>query len=180
MSGKAHSIIGVTTVSALLLISLIIGVNKFTLMESLLMVIGSLIGSLIVDIDCKKSKATLMFNKVLTYTILGIILLICLNNFFGLKINILINFTPNITLILFGIVTVLGKMSPHRQFTHKVLGTSIFIVLSYFSFPLYFTIGFSIGYILHIIADKTTTNGLDFFDFKLPLQDREGKLKYHF
>lgn len=180
MSGKAHSIIGVTTVSAFLIVSLLIGINRFTLSESLFMVLGSLIGSLIVDIDCKRSKATQAFNKALTYTILGFICLICLNKLFGFKINILINFTPNITLILFGIVTVLGKMSPHRQFTHKVLGTCTFILLSYFSFPLYFTIGFSVGYILHIIADKTTSNGLNFLDFKLPLQDREGNLKYHF
>lgn len=63
MSGKVHSVIGISTTIALLLVFIFIFKSDFSPINSLLMILGSFIGSLIVDIDSSKSKSSQMFNK---------------------------------------------------------------------------------------------------------------------
>ena len=80
-------------------------------------------------------------------------------------------------IVLFSILTILGKLSPHRMFTHKWLGLLLFCLSTYLMGNEFLAVGFTMGYILHIIADRITKNGkyLNFFQFKLPLKNSRNK-----
>lgn len=179
MSGKVHSVIGISTTIALLLVFIFIFKSDFSPINSLLMILGSFIGSLIVDIDSSKSKSSQMFNKILHHTIWVLIILTVIEKFFGYNIKFNIEFN-SWYLVTFGILTTLGKLSPHRQFTHKIFGTACFIFCAYKAFPISFFSGFTIGYALHIFADKFTKARLKFLEFRLPCQNSRGKFDYHF
>lgn len=141
---------------------------------------GSIIGSYIPDIDSEKSKASKIFNRCLTSLIIIFTIsyvsgqaFMVENLIFWIKLN-----KENLAgIISFSILTILGRLSPHRMFTHKILGTSLFCLSAYLIGNIYFTFGFIMGYILHIVCDKFTTNGkyLNFFDFKLPCKNSKNK-----
>lgn len=50
-------------------------------------------------------------------------------------------------------------LSPHRMFTHKWLGTLAFCSCVYFIGDTYLALGFSMGYILHIVCDRFSPRG---------------------
>ena len=79
--------------------------------------------------------------------------------------------------IIFCVLTILGKLSPHRMFTHKWLGTLAFCSCVYFIGDTYLALGFSMGYILHIVCDRFSPRGknLRFFEFKLPCKNSKNK-----
>ncbi|WP_170272240.1 metal-dependent hydrolase [Clostridium tarantellae] len=140
---------------------------------------GAVIGALIVDIDTKKSKASQFFVKVLLALIWAYVAISILN--IGFLNNLLKDYYYEISthtvIVSFAILCTLGKLSPHRQFTHKVVGTTVFCIVAYYLFEQATAIGFMVGYISHILLDKTTKAGLKFFDIKLPLQDSRGNVK---
>ncbi|MBE6062073.1 MAG: metal-dependent hydrolase [Clostridium butyricum] len=175
MSGKEHVTIGTTAVIGMA-VGLISMGNMTININFLILIAGGIIGSYMPDIDSHKSKAAQIFNKLLMFIIIMYSIFYC----FGIQLNynyifIIEKFIQLNTkgLILFSIITVLGKLSPHRMFTHKWLGTLLFCYSIYLMNNKYLTLGFSMGYILHIIADRITRNGkyLKFFEFKLPLKN---------
>lgn len=204
MSGKQHSCIGIV-LAIILGMGFTVGkTGAVNILTVLLFVIGALVGSLIVDIDSKKSKASQQFTRVVTMVFWAFLVFVIYQKYLSNNsmINGAMNFTgvknlfdkivvlffiiartyikSGVALMFLCILTTLGKMSPHRQFTHKWFGTSLFCITAYFAFENRLAVGFILGYILHIIADKTTPAGIDFLDFKLPLQNRKGKLDFHF
>ena len=196
MKGKQHAVIGATCglVAAIALNKSRISHMELSNLKGVLLdssnmlrpiiecMIGGVIGSLIVDIDSKTSIAS---RKVSTLAIISIALFILLR-FSNLGIitgiidDTLTMFNGDLFIILFGVLVLLGKLSPHRQFTHKFLGTLAFCFAAIMLFSYYIAIGFVLGYISHILADKTTPAGLKFFEFKLPLMDKRNKFKIHF
>lgn len=156
-------------------------------------IVGSVIGSLIQDLDSVKSKASQAFNKILMACIIILVGSGALSRFtsakfseetlgyLGYLINLMLSQCNSlIGLILFCIVCIVSHMSPHRQFTHKVIGFMCFSITAFLAFPKILVAGFILGMITHVIADKRTPAGLDFFDIKLPFQDKDGKVKIHF
>lgn len=99
-----------------------------------------------------------------------ILMILALDRFIGMMDS------KNFPLITFVVLCVLARLSPHRQFTHKILGTVLFGVSTFFLLPLPYFLAFEAGYISHILADKTTKAGLHFVDLKLPCQNSEGKI----
>ena len=87
------------------------------------------------------------------------------------------NFKNYFAAIIFCVLTILGKLSPHRMFTHKWLGTLAFCSCVYFIGDTYLALGFSMGYILHIVCDRFSPRGknLRFFEFKLPCKNSKNK-----
>lgn len=185
MTGKQHMTIG--TFGATILSLGFLKVSGATINPIALgaVVAGAAIGSYMPDIDSKKSKASQLFNKI----VLGFILFVMGSNVIsgvtGLTfIKDLMELTSgsiisNIGLVLFAGLSIAGKLSPHRQFTHKWLGTLAFCLVSFIAFKPFFAVGFSIGYLLHILGDRTTKAGkhLNFFELKLPCQNSKGKFK---
>ena len=179
MSGKEHMTIG-TSASIGLVIGLIGLGNMSINFDMIILILGAIAGSYIPDIDSHKSTASQVFNKVLMF----IIIIIALFYTFGIKFNTSYIYPLNKILdlnskgiILFSILTVLGELSPHRMFTHKWLGTLAFCYSTTLMGNDYLSLGFSLGYILHIIADRITKNGkyLRFFQFKLPMKNSKDK-----
>lgn len=143
---------------------------------------GSFVGSYMPDIDSEKSKASSVFNKVVTILIIAFTItyvsgqLLMVENLFSW---VKINKESLAGIVSFSIITILGKLSPHRMFTHKILGTALFCYSVYLMGNLYFTFGFTLGYLLHIVCDKFTKNGkyLRFLEFKLPCKNSKNKTK---
>lgn len=186
MSGKQHT--GVGTVGSLGVILFLAKVAGIILnpLQSSMIVIGSVLGSLMPDIDSKKSKASQLFNKVLFYIIISFAGLNLISGFVdvqglnGLFKNIVIDsFFGSFGMVLFIVLVVAGKLSPHRGFTHKWLGTLSFCLSAVITFESYFAFGFIVGYLLHIVADRFTKKGkdLNFFEFRLPCQNSKGAFK---
>lgn len=184
MSGKTHSFIGMV-VAIILWIGYTMGTSGIVKLDVLApIMIGAIVGSLIVDIDCKRSKASKIFTAVITVVIWIIIFLVLsykykivdlsfINAFIG---KIMIYCKNKKALVAFALLITLGKLSPHRQFTHKWFGTMLFSITAIICFNKFIAVGFIVGYISHILADKLTPAGVKFLDFKLPLVDRKGKI----
>ena len=178
-SGNVHATIGLIGPEVIMF-----GANKFLNLglDSKAMVVvgvGAVIGSLIVDIDSKRSKASQIFNKAL----MGFIAI-----YFGVMIahrtmdvpipeinlvGVIHDYKPAVLLLL---LTFVSHLSPHRVFTHKIIGTLSFIILGLITFNRVFFYGYAIGYILHLIADAALTKEkLEFFELRLPLQNSKGE-----
>ena len=155
-------------------------------------IIGSVVGSLIQDLDSVRSKASQAFNRILLACILVLIGSVTLSKFtsaefssetlgyLGYLISQVLGLCNSLFgLVLFCIVCVIGHVSPHRQFTHKIVGFLCFAITAFLAFPKILVFGFILGMLTHVIADKRTPAGLDFFDIKLPFQDKDGKVKIH-
>lgn len=186
MSGNQHASIG--AVSSICILGILVKVFSLVInpVQSAIIVVGSLVGSLMPDIDSKKSKASKAFNKVLLYIIIlffGLNVISDFVNVDGLNsfISDVINngFFGSFGMMLFVALVVAGKLSPHRGFTHKWLGTLAFCLVALITFNPNFSIGFIIGYLLHIVADRFTKAGknLDFLEFRLPCQNSKGNFK---
>ena len=181
MTGKEHMIVG-TTATATLGISLAVtqqsDIVNFVYLFPL--VIGGFIGSYMPDIDSNNSTASRLFNKILFILVIALLI----GYIFGLSINVseVLDFLQveskdYIGIGFFVILTILGKFSPHRMFTHKWLGTVLFCYSVYLMGNRFFTIGFIMGYVLHIVCDRFTPRGknLKFFEFKLPCKNSKNK-----
>lgn len=179
MSGKEHMTIG-TSASVGLIIGLITLGNIKINLDMLLLIFGGIAGSYMPDIDSHKSTASQIFNKILMFIIIIIALFFSLGIKFNTSYIHSLNKILNLNhkgIILFSILTILGKLSPHRMFTHKWLGTLAFCYSTKLMGNDYLSLGFTLGYVLHIIADRVTKNGkyLKFFQFKLPLKNSKNK-----
>lgn len=198
MSGKQHSTIGFLVACVLGAGISLNALDVVSVKILLPMTLGAIVGSLIVDIDSKRSKASQQFTKVVMYLIWSYVLvdllskvttdnsvLEMISHSLGAGGSYLVGqvmefFTGSIGMVLFCVLVTLGKFSPHRQFTHKWFGTLLFLFVGYIAFSDLFFIGYTIGYVLHIVCDKTTKAGLDFLDFKLPMQNKKNEFSMHF
>ena len=180
MTGKQHSTIGLGAGALLSYVYLggnLSPSNIATVVTPVLA--GAFIGSYMPDIDSKKSKASQMFSKIVT------LLVIALGVAHYVDLSIVtdtLNFAKdsllsNLALLIFIVNTVLGKLSGHRLYTHRWIGTLVFIGSAFLAFNLEFSLGFALGYILHILADMTTKDGknLKFFRIQLPMTNSKGK-----
>lgn len=154
MTGKTYMAIGVAA-------GLTVSVQQ-PLQNQIMIVLASVLGSLIPDLDHPKSKLNqklLLFKnkfyRVLFYLALagGFIYL-----YFSTRYNVF---------GLLGITSFLIGVSSHRSFTHSIIG---FLVISYtvklitinYNLP-YIYFGFIMGYALHLLADFFTIKGIQLF-----------------
>ena len=177
MSGKQHVTIG-TSMAMILILCLIFFKLANVGPWMIILILGAILGSYTPDIDSKNSKATQYFNSCLCYGLIGLFVI----KYFNINVSFITNFCNkwNINLnnlLPFIAILIFGKLSPHRMFTHKILGTCLFIISVYIIGNNSFTIGFVLGYILHILADKQSPNGkyLRFFEFKLPMHNSKNE-----
>lgn len=138
------------------------------------------IGALVPDIDCEKSIIAKQFNRGLVilfwaFIIGTFIFKLSVKRISGNSLQVI---KEHIYLTVFVINTTLGKMSPHRGYTHKILGTSIFLICIFNLLSLNYSIAFALGYIIgHIVMDGEFFR---FFQIRFPLTNTKGKLKIHF
>lgn len=154
MTGKTHIAIGI---AAGLTLS-----SELPVEQQLILIGSSVIGSLIPDLDHPNSKLNqklLLFNnnfyRVIFYLFLSSI---CMFLYFS---------TRSKFFGLLGIITFLIGLSNHRGFTHSVFGflicaTIVKIGATEYKLPSVYS-GFTIGYILHLVADFFTPQGIKLF-----------------
>lgn len=154
MTGKTHVAMGI---AAGLTLS-----HGQSLENQFLIVLASMVGSLMPDLDHPKGKLN---QKVLwiNNNLYRMIFYLALGSLF-----IYLSFiTNNKHLVLLGIVFSLIGISSHRGFTHSIVGflLSASIIkmgtINYGLDTLY--LGFIIGYVLHLIADFFTPRGIRLF-----------------
>lgn len=187
LTEKVSSLLGnivpkMTRVIVPLILFLFLMVASLTHVGSILIytILGSVVGSLIPDLDSSRTIINRKFNRALL--ILVPVIAFC----YYAKIDVVTSFLESakcpVAIILLVVLIILSKCSPHRQFTHKWFGTVCYGVLAFFIFPEIFAIAFMCGYMSHILADRTTKAGKDlkFFYFCLPCQsvkrDKRGRL----
>lgn len=180
MKGKEHMIVG-TTATATMGIGFLMNNNLENVMCLVPLVVGGFIGSYMPDIDSHNSKAAQVFNKL--FMILVLALLVGYSLGLALSVKDIANFIRNsgenyLALVFFAVTIVLGKLSPHRMFTHKIIGTTMFCSSVYLLGNKYLALGFTTGYILHIVCDRFSPRGksLKFFQLKLPCRNSKNKL----
>lgn len=180
MTGKQHSAIGLGAGTLLTYVYLggnLSPSNITTVVTPVLA--GAFIGSCMPDIDIKRSIASQMFSKVVTL----LIALLLFARYVDLSIiKDTLNFindslVSNLGLFIFVVNIILGKLSGHRLYTHRWIGTLVFIGSAFLAFNLGFSLGFALGYVLHILADMTTKDGknLKFFKVQLPMTNSKGQ-----
>lgn len=179
MKGKEHMIVG-TTATATMGVGFLITKTFDSALYLVPLIVGGFVGSYMPDIDSHNSKARQAFNKILTFSVIALVMAYVLG--IALSVTDILNFIEKnssnyIGMILFCITTVLGKLSPHRMFTHKFIGTIMFCLSVYLIGNIYLSLGFAMGYILHIVCDRFSPRGknLRFFEFKLPCKNSKNK-----
>jgi len=181
MKGREHLAIGITATSIMGLAILNLDKDQ-NLNYFIPLISGGIIGSYLPDIDAEKSKASQIFNKVLVITLL-LFALIYKMNITNRVMEVLSRvIMQNRYSLYFIILITLGKLSPHRMFTHKWFGTMLFFYTIYNIGNIYLTLGFIMGYTLHIVGDRFSANGkhLNFFEFKLPCMNSKNKFSIKF
>ncbi|NLK44117.1 MAG: metal-dependent hydrolase [Tissierellia bacterium] len=154
MTGKTHMAIGIVaglTASA-----------DQPLENQLVLVMASVLGSLLPDLDHPKAKLNqkLLIFKNKFYRVLFYLS-------FAAGFTYLFFLTDNKIFGLLGLLSFFIGISSHRSFTHSIIG---FFVISYtvnlittkYMLPSVYS-GFVIGYVLHIIADFFTMKGIQLF-----------------
>ena len=128
MKGKEHMMIG-TTATATMGIGFLMNNNIGDVVHLVPLIAGGFIGSYMPDIDSHKSKASQVFNKIIMILMVALVV----GYSFGLALSVddilnIFKYTSEnyLGLVFFCVNTVLGKLSPHRMFTHKILGTTSF------------------------------------------------------
>ena len=178
-SGRTHAAIGLVGAEIFAMFLNSSSSVNFNVTDFATIGVGAVVGSLIVDIDSKKSKASQVFNKGL----IGFIVILLISRFVEVNseslhlIDFIGRFIKSyLFAILFIALTTVSHLTSHRVFTHKIVGTVAFALLAVLAFDREFAMAFVIGYVLHLIADELfTKEDLRFFELRLPLQNSKGE-----
>lgn len=150
MTGKTHVAIGIVaglTISA-----------EQPLENQLILVLASVLGSLVPDLDHPKAKLNrkLLFIKNKFYKTLFYLSLAAGFIYFYFQ-------AENNVFGLLGLMTFFIGISSHRSFTHSIVGLLVASsIVKLFAVPSIYA-GFVIGYVLHLIADLFTIKGIKLF-----------------
>lgn len=147
MTGKTHMCIGLATATALGMI------NVFDVKHALISSGVVIAASLLSDVDQQNSEASqkLYFGSKAVGIIICLALIFCMIKGY-LKFNI--------TFIAFILFVLIGIISPHRSFTHSLIGCIAISIIVYKLSNKIFTI-FAVGYYMHIFADCLTHEGVE-------------------
>lgn len=154
MTGRTHVAIGIAA-------ALTISYNQ-PVESQLVLVMSSVIGSLIPDLDHPKGKLNQKLLFVNNNLYRALFYLSISSVFMYLYYSI-----GNEIFIILSLVSCLVGISSHRSFTHSIIGflltsSIIKVGISKFNLPSIYT-GFVIGYIFHLVADSLTPKGIKLF-----------------
>ena len=154
MTGKTHVAIGM--VAALTVAS------EQTLENQLLVVLASVVGSLLPDIDHSKAKLNqkLLFIKNRSYRTLFYLSIAAIFGYFYFQ-------SQNKVLGLLALFFFFIAVSSHRSFSHSIVGFLIVssivkLITDKYKLAAIYS-GFVIGYVLHLMTDFFTAKGIELF-----------------
>ena len=137
--------------------------------SSLLITVGaSTLGALLPDVDLKDSTTDKLFDRLMTSLITIIIMGLSINYFFNINIYNKIKEYSNIynyliSIILFIVMSYLGSKTPHRSFTHSILGLFLYTIILLYSFNTNVIVPYFISHLSHIILDLFNMKGISLF-----------------
>ena len=166
------------------LISLFL-IQPTTVSGLLITISSSTLGSLLPDVDLKDSTTDKLFDRLMTSLITIIIMSILIQYFFNINLYKIIKSYNNlfnylITICLFIIMSYLGSKTPHRSFTHSILGLIIYTAILSHTFKDNIVIPYFISHLSHILLDLLNMKGVALFyplkfRFSLKLCESSGK-----
>ena len=167
------------------LISLIL-IQPTTVSGLLVTLSSSTLGSLLPDVDLKDSTTDKLFDRLMTSLITIVIMGVLIKYFFNINLYKIIKsynniFNYAITICLFIIMSYLGSKTPHRSFTHSILGLFIYTAILSYSFKDNIVTPYFISHLSHIILDIFNKKGITLFypfkfRFSLKLCDSDGTI----
>lgn len=171
MNGEVHMAVGTAAATGM---ALVLPQMQASDMKMLGLGIGcAIIGALMPDIDANgESKIKKQFRKTLTFLACGLVATIVYGYSTGSLDSIVNQFLH--TRAFFGlagflVLSIIGYMSGHRQFTHWLLACVLFTTCWYIMFGQTFAIWFGLGYLSHILIDLLNKKPIKLF-FPLPLK----------
>ena len=153
------------------LISLFL-IKPTTVSGLLITISSSTLGSLLPDVDLKDSTTDKLFDRLMTSLITIIMMSILIQYFFNINLYKIIKSYNNlfnyiITICLFIIMSYLGSKTPHRSFTHSILGLIIYTAILSHTFKDNIVIPYFISHLSHILLDLLNMKGVAlFYPFK--------------
>lgn len=170
MNGEVHMAVGTATATGMALV-----IPQMQASDTKMLGLGigcAIIGALMPDIDANgESKIKKQFRKTLTLLLCGLVLTFGYGYATGSLasiVNQLVHTQAVIGLIGFLVLSVIGYMSGHRQFTHWLLACVLFTFSWYIMFGKTLAIWFCLGYLSHILIDLLNKKPIKLF-FPLPL-----------
>lgn len=147
MSGKEHFVIG-TSASIVVGLCLLVNREINNILSLGILFLGGAVGSVIPDIDTNSSIASKIFIKIVFILLAATMLYLTFPS-----VADVVNIKVSPAIILFFLITIISKFTKHRSFTHKISGILIYCYSVYLFNNKYLFLGFTIGYILHILCD---------------------------
>ena len=153
MTKNTHLAVGVAVTTMVLM--------PKELSEIAMCICGSAIGSVISDVDVSSSKPRKTLNKLISFSITAIAILVMLELVLKIPIYNMIESQTNAYRILLGYTTFLllsiyGTTTKHRTYTHSIIGLISFTGVVWIAMPP-LAIPFGIGMISHIMLDMLNT-----------------------
>lgn len=150
MDGNTHMAVGIA--SAFLVLQ-----PKTDVKEIILGTTLAIVGSLVSDIDVHTSKANKVINKITWILGFASIFSLIFDYFFNLGVytdilNNIFIMRKLVAVSLFSVIIVFAKMTPHRSFSHSIIGVLAFYIPVTFIFG-EMSLYFLIGIISHIVID---------------------------
>jgi membrane-bound metal-dependent hydrolase YbcI (DUF457 family) len=169
MMGKTHAVLGSAAALAV--------TKPQSLGELAAVTAVSVIGSLLVDLDVKSSKANKMLNRIVVFTIAAGVITLAADSILKLGINRIVLehtssaavFMKPLAVALFLIYAFLLSISGHRGFTHSIAATLMITAFAYCIFSPIVALALVTGYVVHIFFDIFNKKGEQLF---YPLKKR--------
>ena len=146
-----------------------ISIIKPNTVSSLLITVGaSTLGALLPDVDLKDSTTDKLFDRLMTSLLTIIIMGVLIKSFFNINLYYKIKEYNNIfnyivSICLFITMAYLGSKTPHRSFTHSILGMTLYTMILFYSFNSSFIIPYFISHLSHILLDLFNMKGITIF-----------------
>lgn len=153
-----------------------LSVLRPTTIEGLLITVGvSTLSSVLPDVDLKNSDIDKIFDKLMIVVCTFFITCFGLDKIFNLGLVEIVknyNALPKylVSIVLFIVLSFVSSKTPHRSFTHSIMGVIIFSLIVKFGFDNNVLFPFIIGMISHVFLDIFNMTGLELF---YPIQNRK-------
>ena len=139
---------------------------KPTTISSLALTISlATLGSLIPDVDLKDSIPDKVIDRLMVSLVTIVIMSVVINQLFGIDLysklkecSDILNYI--ISIVLFIVMAYLGSKSPHRSYTHSIIGCIVFSAILSYGFNDNIVIPFFFSYVSHIVLDLFNMKGL--------------------
>lgn len=143
------------------------------------------LGGILPDVDLKDSVSDKLFDRLMSLLITVVIMTGLLKFLVGFDLYVMLKKLSDflgiiISTSIFIFMSYLGSKTPHRSFTHSILGSLVYSFILFYGFNDLVVVSFFSSYVSHIILDLFNMRGVSIFypvkfKFSFKLFDSSGK-----